>query len=138
MKRKRPVLVKLLIACIIFQGISGLFGGLGLIIDPAGESLNIPLNWLEGSPFTNYLIPGLILFLLLGILPIYIATGLFGNRFFYWLLSLILGILLLIWIVVEIIIIGYQPNPPLQLVYGILGMLIVVLSLQPKVKNHFR
>jgi hypothetical protein len=138
MKRKRPALVKILFACIIFQGISGLFGGSGLIIDPTGESLNIPLSWLEGSPFTNYLIPGLILFLLLGILPIYIAIGLFGNRFFYWLLSLILGILLLIWIVVEIIIIGYQPNPPLQLVYGILGVLIVALSLQPKVKNHFR
>lgn len=138
MKRKRPALVKLLIACIIFQGISGLFGGLGLIIDPTGESLNIPRSWLEGSPFTNYLIPGLILFLLLGILPIYIATGFLGNRFFYWRLSLILGILLLIWIVVEIIIIGYQPNPPLQLVYGILGVLIVALSLQPKVKNHFR
>lgn len=138
MKRERPVLIKLLIACIIFQGISGLFGGLGLILDPTGKTLNIPLSWLEGSPFMNYLIPGLILFSLLGMLPIYIATGLLGNRFFYWRLSLILGILLLIWILVEIIIIGYQPNPPLQLVYGILGVLIVTLSLQPKVKNHFR
>lgn len=138
MKRERPVLIKLLIACIIFQGISGLFGGLGLILDPTGKTLNIPLSWLEGSPFMNYLIPGLILFSLLGMLPIYIATGLLGNRFFYWRLSLILGILLLIWILVEIIIIGYQPNPPLQLVYGILGVLIVALSLQPKVKNQFR
>jgi hypothetical protein len=122
----------------IFQGISGVFGGLGLILDTTGETLNIPLSWLEGSPFTNYLIPGLILFFLLGILPIYIATGLFGNRFLYWRLSLILGIILLIWILVEIIIIGYQPNPPLQLVYGILGVLIVALTLQPKVKNHYR
>ena len=138
MKRKRPVLIKLLITCMIFQGISGVFGGLGLILDTTGETLNIPLSWLEGSPFTNYLIPGLILFFLLGILPIYIATGLFGNRFLYWRLSLILGIILLIWILVEIIIIGYQPNPPLQLVYGILGVLIVALTLQPKVKNHYR
>lgn len=115
-----------------------MFGGLGLILGPTGKTLNIPLGWLEGSPFMNYLIPGLILFSLLGMLPIYIATGLLGNRFFYWRLSLILGILLLIWIVVEIIIVGNQPNPPLQLVYGILGVLIVALSLQPKVKNHFR
>lgn len=137
MKQERPVLVKLLIACIIFQGISGLFGGLGLILDPTGKTLNIPLSWLDGSPFTNYLIPGLILFFVLGVFPIYTALGLLNNKFVYWQLSLMLGIALLIWIVTEIIIIGYQSNPPLQLIYGILGIIIVSLTLQPKVKNHF-
>lgn len=137
MKQERPVLVKLLIACIIFQGISGLFGGLGLILDPTGKTLNIPLSWLDGSPFTNYLIPGLILFFVLAVFPIYTALGLLNNKFVYWQLSLMLGIALLIWIVTEIIIIGYQSNPPLQLIYGILGIIILSLTLQPKVKNHF-
>jgi hypothetical protein len=137
MKREQPALIKILIACILFQGISGLFGGLGLIIDPTGESLNIPLGWLEGSPFINYLIPGLILFSLLGVFPIYITVGLLNQKLIYWYLSLILGIVVLIWIATEIIIIGYQSNPPLQLIYGILGIAIVALTLQPKVKYHF-
>jgi len=100
--------------------------------------LNIPLNWLEGSPFSNYLIPGIILFSLLGIFPIITATGLFNRKFWSWFNSILLGIILIIWIVVEIIIIGYQADPPLQLIYGAVGILILALSLQSEVRKYYK
>jgi hypothetical protein len=44
----------LLIGLILFQGISGLFGGFALIIDQTGELLQMPLSMLEGSPFDTF------------------------------------------------------------------------------------
>ena len=48
--------------------------------------------------------------------------------------ALVLGIALLIWITVEIFIIGYQESP-LQLIYGFVGLLILILTLLPSVRN---
>jgi len=60
----RPVSLYILLTIILFQGLSGMLGGLGLVLDPTGKSLSIPVAWLENSPFSDYLIPGLILFCL--------------------------------------------------------------------------
>ena len=51
--------------------------------------------------------------------------------------SLILGFALLIWIIVEIIIIGYQSNPSLQLIYGILGIVILWVTNLSGVKKFY-
>ena len=58
----RPISVYLLMVALGFQGLSGLAGGLGLIIDPSGAMIGLPAAWLEGSLFRDYLIPGVILF----------------------------------------------------------------------------
>ena len=68
--KSRPVNVYILMGSIVFQGLSGLLGGIRLVLDPTGESIQIPLSWLAGSPFDDYLIPGLILFFVLGIFPL--------------------------------------------------------------------
>lgn len=134
---KRPLLVKLLIACILFQAISGIFGGVGLIIDPSGKTLNIPLIWLQDSPFSDYFIPGIILFTILGVFPLIISVGLIRGKLLFWRLTLILAFALIVWILVEIIIIGYQADPPLQLIYGLLGITILLLTVSPSTKKFF-
>ena len=60
---KAPPGFYVLLAAVLFQGLSGLVGGFGLIMDPTGSNLSIPVEWLDGSPFASYFIPGLILFL---------------------------------------------------------------------------
>ncbi len=54
-----------------------------------------------------------------------------------WEGALILGIALLIWIFVEILVIGYQADPPLQLIYGITGLLIIIFTLLPSVRKFY-
>ncbi len=49
--------------------------------------------------------------------------------------ALIVGAVLIGWVGVEILIIGYHPQPPLQLIYGSVGLLILVLALLPSVKR---
>ena len=137
MKSKKPKLVIVLIISVFFQALSGLGGGVFLIADPTGETLNLPLSFLSNSPFSDYLNPGIILFTVLGVCPLIVTAGLWKRKYWGWLGSLLLGVALLIWIIVEIIIIGYQPNPPLQLIYGILGVVILLMTSLSRVKKFY-
>ncbi len=136
-KTTRPFSMYVLIVLMLFQGLSGIAGGIGLIGDPTGESIQIPIEWLEDSPFNNYTIPGWILLMVLGIFPVLVFVLLLRKIQWAWHASLFIGIALMIWIIVEVLIIGYQPNPPLQLIYGLGGVLIVIFALLPSVKKYF-
>ncbi|HKK45123.1 MAG TPA: hypothetical protein VJ964_06345 [Balneolaceae bacterium] len=128
----------LLMLLIFFEGISGLLGGVFLVSDPTGSSLQMPLNLLDNAPFANYLIPGIILLLVLGVFPLIVLYGLWHRKSWSWLGSLTVSLALLIWIGVEVIMIGYHPELPLQLIYGILGLVLLVLTLMPSVQNNFK
>jgi hypothetical protein len=136
--RSKPKTVYLLFTILMFQGISGVAGGLMLIYDPTGNILNLPLGWLAGSPFADFLIPGLILFLVLGCLPLLVSFGLWFNFEKSRLFSVLTGLALIIWIGVETLVVGYQPDPPLQAVYGLIGITILYLALTPGVKSYSR
>jgi len=123
-------------ACLLFQGLSGLLGGIGLVADPTGGLFQMPLSWLEGSPFGDYLIPGWILLLVLGVFPLVAWYGLVKRWWWSWLAAGAVGIGLVIWVLVQIRIIGYHPQPPFQLIYGLLGVVILGLSLMPSIRQH--
>lgn len=48
-----------------------------------------------------------------------------------------MGLALIVWIAVEVVIIGYQPQPPHQLIYGSLGVVIIILALLPGVRSYY-
>ncbi|MEJ2079167.1 MAG: hypothetical protein P8Z74_14325, partial [Acidobacteriota bacterium] len=50
----------------LLVGLGAVPAGLGLVMDPSGASLRFRLEWLEGTPFSNFLIPGLILMIVNG------------------------------------------------------------------------
>ena len=72
--KPKPKTIFILLILLAFQALSGLFGGAALVLDPSGSSIRLPLSLLEGSPFGNFLIPGIILFLVLGIFPLIIFS----------------------------------------------------------------
>lgn len=132
----RSTAVHVLLATLLLQGLSGTAGGIGLIADPTGSALGIPHEWLQGSPFSSYLVPGIVLLLVLGFFPLIVARAVFFRRPWSWHASLFVSLALIIWIVVEILIIGYQPRPALQLIYGLLGVAMLALVLLPTVRHH--
>lgn len=123
----------LLVLLIFFQAASGLYGGGALVIDPTGGSLALPLSLLDGAPFDNYLVPGLILFSVLGVFPGIVCYGLMRRQPWAWLGSVLVSIALMGWIGVEILMVGYQADPPLQLIYGSVGVVLLILSLRRSV-----
>ena len=117
-----------LLGLLLFQGISGLFGGLALVWDSTGGILQMPVSMLEGSPFNTYFIPGLILLFILGVFPLVVCYGLWKRKAWSLSGSFLVSIALLIWIGVEIVMVGYHSEPPLQLIYGLTGMALLILS----------
>lgn len=128
----------ILMGLILFQGISGIFGGGALILDSSGAILQMPLGMLRGSPFETFLIPGIILFLVLGIFPLIVFLGLWKRKSWAWKGALLVSIALIIWISVEIVLVGYHSEPPLQLVYGLVGVVLLILTLMPSVRCEFK
>ncbi len=137
MQYRKSLSIYLLIIFVFLQALSGLIGGTLLLADPSGGKIGLPAFWLEYSPFPDYLIPGLILFIILGIYPLIVAFGLIRDSKKALIAARLLGYALVIWIAVEIWIIGYQPEPPLQLIYGILGIIIIILAYSASVTNYY-
>ena len=148
-KPKKPFSVYLLRFLIIFIAASGLMGGLSFLISPSGELLQIPLSLLNNTPFDNYLIPGIILLICIGLYPTIVSFGLFNRKenpllnsvnlykenHWSWTGSVYIGIMLIIWMDVQVMLIGY--NAIIQFIYAILGVLTVICALIPSVKNFY-
>lgn len=129
MKQTRQPLgrsAKGLLALEILLSAGALGGGLVLILAPRGEIMPLPLSALAGSPFETYLGPGLILFSVLGLGPLIAARLAWLRHAFAPVAALIVGVALLIWVAVEIAIIGYSNEPPLQAIYLTLGVAITL------------
>ena len=119
---------KAAVALEILLSIGALGGGLVLMIAPRGEIMPLPLSALAGSPFDTYLVPGLILFGVLGLGPLVAARLIWLRHPLAPTAAFVVGAGLLIWVAVEVAIIGYSNEPPLQAIYGILGVAIVLVA----------
>ncbi|MEL7833476.1 hypothetical protein [Fodinibius sp. Rm-B-1B1-1] len=135
--KSKPVSYYLLLAFLVFQGISGLFGGGALIWNPTGSALQMPISLLEGSLFSDYLIPGIILFTILGIFPLIVCLGLWQRKLWGWWGALLVSMALIIWIGVEIAMVGYHSDPPLQLIYGLLAIGLFIIVQLPAIRFLF-
>ena len=116
----------ILIGLLLFGAVSAFAGGiLGAILNGGG----IPLAYLEGSPFSSYLVPGLVLGLIVGGTQLLGAIGLLRRAEWALIASVVAGFGMVIWIFVEIAVI--REYSALQTVYFALGsaQLILVYAL---------
>lgn len=103
------------------NGLSALLGGIMLITDPSGQKLDLSLEWLQNSPFTNYLIPGIILFLLIGMTNVWGMWLTFNKKEKRAAFGTVFGLILMGWIIAQVIWIGYKDF--LQPLYFTTGLL---------------
>lgn len=110
-------------------GLSAVAGGIGLIANKIG----IPVSDLNGSIFSSFFWPGMILAVVVGGTHL-IAALLIGMNSKYHLTSLaIAGFGMLIWMFTEVCIVGYHSwLQPLYFMFGILNAIAAIVLLTHK------
>ena len=145
---KRPFEIYFLFLLILFISAGAIYGGGSLILSPDGSLLKMEESWLDKLPFYNFLIPGIILFLFLGIFPLIGLIGLFTrknnlklnviniykDKYWGWSFTLYSGIISVIWIVFQQLLTGYFV---LQPIIAGTGILIIIFCLTPRVQKYY-
>lgn len=108
-----------------FVGIGALAGGLAAITNPE-EPLGVTVDALKNSPFENFLIPGIILFTIIGLGNILSATTLALNSKFQGYISSVFSWALVIWIVVQCIML--EDIVPLHIIFFVIGLVEAIIS----------
>lgn len=147
--KKKPLLVYVLWILIGFQSLLGLAGGAIMILDPTGKTLSIPGIFLMGTPFENYLVPGLFLLFFLGLFPALSLMGLMEAKWRWpqvlnlyqhihwgWTFSLYVAIISILWMDIQVFFIGYWHV--IQTFNALMGVLILIVTLLPVVLNYYR
>jgi len=148
-RSRLPLEPALLTVLVGIQAVSGVAGGAALVADPSGGILGMPVSTLRQGPFVDFLVPGLILLLVLGVFPAAVAVTLwtrprwaaagaleraFGEHW-SWIGAGAVGAGLLIWLAVELWMVG--PSS-LLVMYAVLGLAIVALALAPRTRRFYK
>ncbi|AHI56578.1 hypothetical protein ACP0AK_08260 [Listeria ivanovii] len=110
-----------------FTAIGAIYGGLSFIFTPSGDLLSLSTGLLEGSPFVDYLIPGIFLFVFVGLFHlaalIYLLKKLPRTKEVMFAAALVLAV----WMIVQLFIIGYVfILQPIFLAIAIVEMILAV------------
>lgn len=119
-----------------FVGIGALFGGMLGITNPSGSLYGMPAaESLKNSPFNSYLIPGLFLFVVIGLGNL---SVLFFSRYknvYYSYISGFFGIILFMWIIIQcIMLLTIHILHIIFLIIGIIQIILPILQIK-EVKN---
>jgi hypothetical protein len=117
----------LAIFLLLVNGVGAVYGGFHLITDPTGSTLQMPLSFLENSPFQNYLIPGIILITVNGVFSFISLAAIFINTKAYPWFILSQGILLSGWIIVQTILLRMF-YPPLHATFLAIGLCLAAIG----------
>ncbi len=145
----RPVGLYALTGVLLFVAFGALYGGYSFLSDPSGGQMGIPLAWLERTGFSDFFIPGLILFTMLGVLPLLtvfllwlrpewgLMQGLENTFHIHWVWGLAFGIGLaqVVWIIYQVSTMGLRFY--LQPTMFVVGLLICGLCLLPSVRRYY-
>ena len=147
---ERPFALYPLVLLIGVLSIAGFIGGWSLVTDPTGEAMQADLAWLEGTPVSDFLLPGLFLFFVYGLFGVSVIAGLWTRRSFgplrtldrhsghHWAMwgAIAIGTVLVAWIAYELVVIPdvIWLQPALM---GV-GLAIVGLTLLPSLRAYGR
>jgi hypothetical protein len=141
----------ILVGLLLFLGASAVGGGFLLIVSPSGKAIGrLPLSLLAHSPFPNFLIPGIILSTILGVMPFLVAFALlrkpenrfldrlnfFNDMYWAWSFSIYVAFALVIWIQVETIFV--QSVGWLQTFYMLYALPIIFVALLPQLRTIYK
>ncbi len=134
-----------------FLALGAIGGGIVLIISPAGELIGLPVSEYKNIPFNSYLIPGIILFSVLGIAPLLLIIALlkkpksriagliniFKDMHWSWTFSIYIAFTLIGWIQIQLIFL-HGPVYWLHTFYTFYAIFLIILALLPQMRRLYK
>ena len=134
-----------------FLALGAIGGGLVLIVSSDGALIGLPLSEFKNMPFTSYLIPGIILFSVLGLAPSLLIIALlkkpeskiaeqfniFKDIHWSWTYSIYIAFILIGWIHIQLIFLQGAVHW-LQTFYIFYAILIMIIALLPQMRYLYK
>lgn len=115
------------IVLLFIVSFNALAAGYSFITDPSGRGLGISLNYLrQSAPFSDYFIPGIVLFTGIGVLGCIITVLAIMKQRHYPFLVLMQGCILVGWIAIQLMMV--TAFHPLHLIIGLIGITLMLLG----------
>ena len=122
--------LRILAVCLLlFLGFGGIYGAFMLISDPSGGKFEWSLDLLNGTPFNSFLILGIVLLIVNGLFPIFVAVITVLKKSYAQTLILFQGVLVIIWLSVQLLL---NPNfflPETHYPSYSIGILLLIIGL---------
>ena len=145
---KHPFVLWILVFWLLFLALGGLYGGIAMLLDPSGDSLQMT-DVLPLLPVPNYVLPGLFLLFAMGLAPLLLIYALlarptwpwiepifrWSKHHWAWTGTMLLALVLAIWLIVEGVLIGFKW--PIQYVTAVNGLFILVFASWPSVRKFY-
>jgi hypothetical protein len=134
MKTRRIEIILGIILMLVALG--AIPAGLAMILKPDGSILHLPPEIIQGSPFKDFLLPGIYLFGVNGLAGLAGAIICFVHSRFSAISGLILGICLVVWIIVQLLTTGLISW--MQPAYFAIGLVEIAMSLliMKQIRTH--
>ena len=120
----KRILLSIILCSLLINGTGALYGGYQLIAHPDGSSIQLPLSLLKDTFFSNYLIPGIVLFIANGIFSVVVIVMIFVRMRYYTWYIIAQGAILMGWLIIEILLI--KEIYFLQFVLGAMGLMLII------------
>jgi hypothetical protein len=97
------------------------------ILAPDGHLIGMPATMLAGTPFRSFLVPGILLFTFVGVVPLVAAVVTAQRQAFAPLAALLVGVTLMGWITTEMLMLA-GPASLFWAFYLVLGSAIAAIG----------
>ena len=121
------------IILLVFNGLGAVYGGIMLTSDPSGWKLGMPTSMLQYSPFDDFLIPGILLLVVLGLGSLVVCSLVIQRvrRYPSWVI--VMGFTLCVWISVQMLML--RDVHFLHILYAGLGIVLMILGIIERKKE---
>lgn len=149
--KSRPIAVIVLMALEVVLAFLGFASGITFLLDPSGGTHGMDTTLLATTPIRDFTLVGLFFVACYGILPILAIFGLWRlpgwrrtdavNKWtgqnWAWTATAVTGVILIVWIAVEVMLIGSPNGFPrfLQVMMALMGIVILALAMLPGVRT---
>lgn len=150
----RPVAVISIIVLELILAVLGFASGITFLQDPSGGTHGMDTSMLAATPISSFTPVGLFFVVCYGILPCLAVYGLWklprwrwtdvvnswtGQKW-AWTATVGIGVILIVWIAVEVALVGSPTGLPrfLQVTMAFLGAVLIALAMLPPVRRYAR